>query len=376
MKVQLALVYGGASVEHEVSILTALQCAHYIDREQFDVIFVYYDKHQHFYIGEVLQELAFYQNMDYTQLQEVTFEYKNFMTYLKPKALFRRRKQIDIALPLVHGTSGEDGTLQGLFETMQLPYCQSSLASCAIGMDKDLTKQLLRSHQLPVLEDQIYYRDDVVSNLDLLEACEIPFPWIIKPAHGGSSIGIQCAQVNDNISRKALECFAFDHKVLIEHQLSDFREFNLAILGDRDNQICSQIEEVYKSEDILSYQDKYLNHAAKTTPSARHQIPSDISDELKAQIEELGIQAFLALDCSGMVRVDFLYYKDTLIINEMNLIPGSLSLYLFDTLMNKTEILNTVILLGFKKHRQKMREIRQMESPLLKQKTFNDILKN
>ena len=374
MKYQLALVYGGCSVEHEVSVLTALHIAKYLP-EEFDVILVYYDKHQHFYIGESLSDPAFYQELDYTHLSEVIFEYKNFLTYLKPKALFRKRIQIDIVLPLVHGTSGEDGTLQGLFETMQLPYCQSSLVSCAMGMDKEITKKWLRAHELPTVEERIFYREDVASDIDKLEECDLPFPWILKPAHGGSSIGIQCADADENLIRKALECFAFDQKLLIETKLKDHREFNIAVLGDRDNQIASHIEEVFKSEEILSYQDKYGGSRVKNAPQASAHLPADISIELKEEMTALAIQAFKAFDCSGVVRIDFFLHEGKLYINELNMIPGSLSLYLFEGLIEKKEILSTILLLGFKKYRLKMREIRRIESPLLKQDLSLNMLK-
>lgn len=368
MKYQIALVYGGASVEHEVSILTALYVMKYIDLEQFEVTLVYYDKHQHFYIGEVLSDLSFYSQMDYSKLCEVTFVYKNFLTYLKPKVWLKKAIQIDMALPLVHGHSGEDGTLQGLFETMQLPYGQSSLVSCAMGLDKEMTKKWLQFHQLPVLPSHVFYRDEVVSDSTCLNNCSLPFPWILKPARGGSSIGIQWSEP-DTLLRKTLECFSFDHKLLVETKLSSYKEFNIAVLGDQENQICSQIEEVIKKDEILSYQDKYEQYQHEK--KANHIIPALIDQALEQQIITYATRAFQVFDCSGVVRIDFLYHENQLYINEINMIPGSLALYLFDGI-DKKEVMNTILLLGFKRFRQKMREIHTFDSSLLlKQNNFN-----
>ena len=372
MKLQLGVIFGGQSVEHEVSILSAMQLMKEINKEEVDVIPIYFSKEKRFYIGKDSEQLKIYRDLTNIKhrLNEVNWIKKNQQVCLQSSHLFKKPIPIDLVLPITHGNSGEDGKLQGFLDTLDIPYCEGSVLSCALIQDKDMMRKVLSYHDLKVTNSFTLYKNEFLSDASLLikQSELITGPWILKPAHGGSSIGIVCCDSIEELSQSALTCFSFDHKIVVEHRCTNFREFNLALLGDEDCVTCSLIEEVFKSKEFLSYSDKYGGSYSKGIESTSRQLPAQIDDELRIQIEEMGKAAFMACECNGITRVDFLFDLDdeVLYINEINAIPGSLATYLFKGQLTKTQIITQLIQLAFKKQRVALKEVRTIETTILK----------
>lgn len=374
MKHTLVLLYGGVSVEHEVSILTFLSILPHIDSNNWQVIPIYYAKQHHFYIGDELTDREFYQNLDFSKLHEVTFVRRNHQIYLKDNRWYKKRIPIDGVLPLLHGTSGEDGTIQGLFETLNLPYAQSISTSCVLGQDKEIMRQLFAYHNIDQVEWTSVEREAVLNDLTSIDQIPIELPWIIKPAYGGSSIGITLAETQEDKKNKVLESLSFDRKVIIEKKLTDFHEYNLAVIQCDQQLVFSHVEEVIKSEKILSYHDKYGGSVAKNPPASKI-FPAECSNELIKKMQDIIKCIYTSFHLSGIVRFDFLVQDEKLYLNELNLIPGSLALYLFDGIMTKGELLEWILSGMWKNHKTKMKEIRTIESSLLKGNLSQNILK-
>lgn len=363
----IALFYGGCSLEHEISILSTLQFVKYFEKDE--VILVYVSKENKFYIGECLYDFDFYSKMKLSQCKEVILEKKETNVYLKTKELFPRKIMIDCVFPLMHGLSGEDGSIQGVFELLDIPYAESKLSTCAIFMDKDLTRKMFQVHQIPYADGITLYKQDVLKNLDSLNQIKIEKPWILKPARGGSSIGINCVYEDDEMNQKVLETFSFDSKIVLERKYEKIREFNVAVLGNTYEQKVSHIEEIHVSDDYYSYSDKYGGSVVKQKPASRT-CPADIYEDLEKEIKELARKAFIQFECSGVVRFDFLY-SDHLMMNEVNIIPGSYSMYLFKGIRTPKEMIEILKNCAIENYMEKAKEIRNLDSFIFK-KNWND----
>ncbi len=331
MKIQVGVIFGGKSVEHEVSIISALQAMKAFDRDKYEVIPIYYGKDQQFYTGRKAFEVSTYQSMgDVNKLLEVVdWVHEGQEVYLKYRRLFRVKQRIDVVFPILHGASGEDGRLQGFLETLGVPYCEGGVLSCAIAADKAMMRRVLSSAGVPLVKGfEITRSECILHPKTLIEQAEaIGGPWILKPVSGGSSIGILCCDDKEKLVETALECFAFDRKLVVEHRFTDFREFNIGMLGESDDVRLSLIEEVFKSDTILSYVDKYGGSSSKGMESVSRALPAGIEAEIAEQIREWALIAFKVLECSGVVRIDFIYDNESsqLYLNEVNVIPGSLA---------------------------------------------------
>ena len=368
---KIALIYGGSSTEHEISILSALQMIKYFKEDE--VILVYTSKENRFYIGECLRDFDFYANVNLRLCKEVTFEKKNQDVYLKVKRAWNQKIMIDMAFPLMHGVSGEDGSIQGLLELLDLPYAQSSLATCAIFMDKDLMRRMFQVFQVPHNEGVVIHKDMILNNLSLLKEVPIDKPWIVKPAKGGSSIGINCVYDDERMDRLICESFAFDNKLIVEKKLENVREFNIAVIGNEHEQILSHIEEIHIDHDYYSYSDKYGGSLVKQKPATRT-CPADLDETLIQEIKELAKKSFIDFECSGVVRFDFLY-SDHLMMNEINIIPGSYSVYLFKGITTPHEMIEIMKRCAKEKYLKKMKEIREIDSFIFKRKWDVNLLK-
>lgn len=358
----IALFYGGCSLEHEISILSTLQFVKYFDQE--DVILVYVSKENKYYIGECLYDFDFYSKIKLSQCKEVILEKKELDVYLKTKAIFSKKIKIDCIFPLMHGASGEDGSIQGVFELLDIPYTQSKLSTCAIFMDKDLTRKMFELYQIPHAQGITLYKQDVLKDLDSLNQINIEKPWILKPARGGSSIGINCVYEQDEINQKVLETFSFDSKIILERKYENIREFNVAVLGNAYEQTISNIEEIHINEGYYSYSDKYGGSVVKQKPATRT-CPALIDEKLETEIKELARKAFIQFDCNGVVRFDFLY-GDYLMMNEVNIIPGSYSMYLFKGICTPKEMIEIMKNCAIERYMEKAKEIRNLDSFIFK----------
>ena len=364
----IGIFFGSNSCEHEISILSTLQLIKYFKDE---ITLIYISKDHKLYIGDCLKEYDFYSNINLKKCKEITLFKKNQELYINPKDIFSKPILIDMVFPILHGASGEDGCIQGLFELLDIPYAQSKLSTCVLGIDKDLMKKYFQIYNLPYLKSITLTKQQVLSNIEILNDIEIELPWIIKPVCGGSSIGINCIKNKEEMAKKIIETFAFDNKILIEPKLENIKEYNIAILGDENEQIFSNIEEVYVQEDIYSYTDKYGGSTIKQKPATRSLNPI-IDEVLEKQIKEISRKAFLCFECSGVVRFDFIY-SDYLILNEINIIPGSYSIYLFKNIMEPVLIIETIKNIALRQYKVKKQTIHNLDSFIFK-KNWNQYL--
>ncbi len=348
MKIQLMVIFGGKSVEHEISIISAIQAINHMDTEKYNIVPVYITKEQEFYTGEKISSIEAYRDIPklLKESSKVTFSREGEKTFLikhSPKKRNVESKiQIDVAFPIVHGYNVEDGTLQGFLKTLGLPFVGCDVISSAVGMDKHVMKTVLRDFSIPVLDCLVYNKFEYEENSEniLLDISKkLSYPVIVKPATLGSSIGISKAN-NEYELRNALDsAFSFSQKVLVELAITSLREINCSVIGDIEDADASECEEPLNATDILSFEDKYMSNSSKNTnaqgmASLSRQIPANLTREMRNEIRELSIKTFKVLGCNGVVRIDYLIDTNTnkIYVNEINTIPGSLSYYLWEPL--------------------------------------------
>ncbi|MDR2174801.1 MAG: D-alanine--D-alanine ligase [Synergistaceae bacterium] len=367
MAIGVGVFFGGRSVEHEVSVISALQALHGFDKEKYDAFPVYVSKEGLMYVGDALGEIGEYRDIpallkksrrvigvqEDGRLLLVRYPMKRFGCSVCRAA--------DVAFPVGHGTNMEDGALQGYFRTLSVPFAGSGVAASAVGMDKHMTKAVLRDAGIPVLDcervDVKTFFRDTESVLRHLEE-SVSFPMVVKPLNLGSSIGIAKVSKAEEL-REALETvFHYANAALAERAVPCLRELNCAVLGDPDSAAASECEEPLGAHLILDYSDKYLSGGktgAKGMSAARRKFPADISPELREEVRSLALRAFHALGCRGVARVDFLMDGESgrLWVNEVNTIPGSLSFYLWEpTGLSFGELLGRLVDLALKRERE------------------------
>ena len=364
MKIRVGIFFGGKSVEHEVSVISAIQAASALDPVKYESIPVYITKDNELYTGPDLLIPASYRDLPGLLMRSrraVLVRDKGKVYLMEyPKKLFRGQTiaQIDVAFPVVHGTNVEDGSLQGFLQLHGLPYVGSDVGASAGGMDKWTSKCLMQNAGIPVLPGYCFRSTAYDVNRSIvLEEIEKRFiyPMIVKPVNLGSSVGIGAAHDREELEDSIELAASFAERILIEPMLTHMREINCAVLGDSDSTEVSVCEEPLSTGEILSYRDKYLGTAgaagqsqkeapagtiatggvkggAKGMESALRKMPADLEADKEEEIKALAQAAFSALNCSGAVRVDFLYDQrdGKVYVNELNTIPGSLSFYLWE----------------------------------------------
>ena len=366
MKTRVAMMFGGKSVEHEVSVITGIQALLSMDTEQYDAIPVYLTKKNEMYVGEDIGKIECYKDipslLKRSQRVILVNEGGRFLLQPFPQKLFGSKKaiEIDVAFPAVHGTNVEDGTLQGYLKTVGIPFVGCDVTASAVGMEKFVQKAVLKEYDIPLLPAKIYKLSDYAKLDTLLDSVEMTFgyPVIVKPVNLGSSVGISVAKDREALTQAMDDGFRYSTKVIVEHAISKLREINCAVLGDENDAEASEIEEPMHSEEILSYEDKYVSNAKgsgrKGMASVARKIPAEVPKEMREEIRSLAVKAFQALGCNGVARIDFMIDEETgrLYFNEINTIPGSLAFYLWEPLgVPYRELLNRMIKLALKRVR-------------------------
>jgi len=267
MKIKLGVFFGGESVEHEVSIISAIQAINNMDTVKYDIIPVYITKESTMYVGEKIGNIESYKDIPKLlseSQQVILIREDNKVKLIKyPMKKFGKNEYdyIDVAFPIVHGTNVEDGALQGYFKTLKIPFVGCDVTSSAVGMDKYIMKTVLKYNDIPVLDGQIYgyheYEEDAEELMARIEK-EIAFPLIVKPVNLGSSVGIKIARDKKELAEALEYAFTFAKKILIERAVMNLREINCSVLGDFENAIASECEEPIGTDEILSYEDKYI----------------------------------------------------------------------------------------------------------------------
>lgn len=370
MKNTVAFIFGCRSVEHEVSIISAVQAMRSADREKFDIVPIYVTKSGEMYTSDKMFEIESFRDIKslLSDASPVTLIKKGqdvVLHFLDSKFLSKKKDiVINVAFPVVHGTNCEDGTLQGYLEFLGLPYVGCDVLSSAVGMDKSFFKYVMKSNGIPVLDCICFtareYAEDRSAILQKAED-EIGYPMIIKPVNLGSSVGISKANDQESLITSIDLAVSFADTILIERAVTAIREINCSVVGDREYCEASVCEEPFMNDEILSYEDKYLggsksSGASKGMASLGRKLPADISNEKSEEIKSLARNVFKALGASGVVRIDFIIDCDTdkVYVNEINTIPGSLSFYLWqESGLSYKELLNRLISLAFKRHRDR-----------------------
>lgn len=347
-KIQLGLIFGSRTCEHEVSVISALQLSQFVDRAKYDLYPIYINKNGEWFSGPGLLDLKnyrepiLYAKKGYWErvTLDITAHSHALLTVRNGKYLFSKPKThiltyLDCVIPVMHGLHGEDGTLQGLLELADIPYTSTGVAGSSCGMDKIMMKHIFRGGGIPVLPDFTVLRSQVMKNCTaVIRSVEalLPYPVFVKPANLGSSIGVKRA---DNASelREALELgMQYDRRLLVEQGLDKPMEINCSCLGFDDEVTASVIEMPVSGGEMLTFYEKYLkNTEEKGMASLSRIIPAPIDETMRNKVQDLSKQVFRLLDCKGVVRIDWMIDRATgaLFVTEINTIPGSLSFYLW-----------------------------------------------
>ncbi len=348
MKIRVGVFFGGKSVEHEVSVISGLQAYNSFNRDKYEPIPIYITKDNELYTGEAIADIANYRNIpallqksirifmmcEQGQVQLIRYPVKKMGNSVVG--------QIDVAFPVVHGANVEDGSLQGFLRHYNIPFVGCDVAASAVTMDKYVMKTVLKDNDVPVL-------DCVTLNVKEYERGEeaswhraeerIGYPVIVKPVNLGSSVGIKVARNREELQDALEYAFTFGPRVLIERAIMNLREINCAVLGDYEEAWASECEEPISSDEILSYEDKYV-----------------------------AVKTFQVLNCNGVSRIDFMIDRDTdqVYVNEINPIPGSLAFYLWEALDKPyAELLDDMVGLALKREREEKNMLTSFDSNIL-----------
>lgn len=366
MRTNVAVFFGGRSVEHEISVISASQAMHAINREKYNVIPVYISKQGKWYTGEKLFDIANYRDMNtlVKNCEEVFMrpEFGDYNLYRAKTKLFGSNiyAAIDVVIPALHGTNGEDGIFEGVLETIGIPYAGCNTVSSANGMDKITMKMILKECGIPVV-DYVWFTDKqwYKQKDALIEKIEnqIGYPVIVKPANLGSSVGISRATNRESLIESIETAEKYSARIIVEDMVENLKEINCSVLGDCDDYQTSTLEEPIKTGEFLSYEDKYMGgtKSAKGMQASQKRIPADLSKELTERIQFLAGETFRVLSCHGVSRVDFMVDDDTqnVYVNEINTIPGSLSFYLWEaTDIPFDRLMDNLIQLALKRKRE------------------------
>ena len=276
---------------------------------------------------------------------------------------------IDIFFPIVHGYNTEDGSIAGFLETIGAPYAESDLYASLIGQDKVIQKMVFKENGINIAPYTYFYENEYLDNENeiISKINKLSYPVIVKPARLGSSVGINIALDESSLNEAINEALKYDEKIIVEKVIENLKELNCSVLGDKDLYKPSLIEEVSGKDNILSYEDKYISGGkSKGMASASRKVPADIPKKLTKEIENISVKACKALNTNGIVRIDYLYdtKNDKVYLNEINIIPGSLSFYLWKDMKYK-DLLENIIELGIKNYKNKSRKQTSFETNVL-----------
>ena len=378
MKIKVGVLFGGATVEHEVSIISAVQAMGQINQEKYEIIPIYIGKDRIWYTGKMLMDIDVYRDLDMIKryAKQVVLCKKDSAYILQStKGTFRKTvAELDIAFPIVHGNNVEDGTIQGLLDSIGIPYVGSRVLGSALGQDKVIMKQIMKSEGLPIVDYTWFYDNEYLEDTDavLEKIKKIGYPVMVKPATLGSSVGITFVKDHDHIIDAINEATRYDSKVVVEKAVMNVMEVNCSVLGNYEYKETSVLEEVMGTEEFLTYQDKYLGTAkggkSKGMASTNRIVPARLNEEMTEKVKHLAKETCRVLNLSGVVRVDFLVDKKSneIFINEPNTIPGSLSFYLWESSGKKYEtLLDDLITLGIKEFKNRNKKISSFETNIL-----------
>ena len=366
MKINVGVIFGGRSVENEISVITAAQTMAAMSTERYNIVPIYISKEGRWYTGDKLRITDNYRDMKalLESVEEVYFRpiYGDQRLYRVKRPMFGSDvvTTIDVILPCLHGTSGEDGSFQGMIEMTGIPYaCPNPLAS-ANGMDKITMKMILQQSGIPVVEYAWFSDKEWLTEREAcIERAEaLSYPLIVKPANLGSSVGIKAVHNREELVEATDNAIKYSKRIIVERLIERLKEINCSVLGDYYDCEASVCEAPVRSGEILSYEDKYLgggkNKPSEGMHSTVREIPARLPEYVTAFIRKTACQTFRVLACDGVSRIDFMIDEATrnVYVNEINTIPGSLSFYLWEaTGVKFDELVDRLIAVAFKRKR-------------------------
>ena len=367
MKTKVGVFFGGRSVEHEISVISALQAINAFDTNKYEVIPIYISKQGKWFTGEALLDIKNYKDLKSLEekaeeiyMKPVYGDYNIYRVNLKG-GIFSKKdpvfSEIHIAFPVLHGSHGEDGMFQGVLETIGIPFVGCDTLSSANGMDKITMKMILRESGIPVV-DYVWFTDrEWLASREIVDKKieeELGYPVIVKPANLGSSVGISKASDRKSLDIAIENAIRFSSRIIVEHMVQDMMEINCSVLGDADHRECSVCEEPIKHKDFLTYDEKYGGGGKAGMQASQKKIPADLPVKTSDEIKKIASETFRVLACNGVSRIDFMIDKENgeIYVNEINTIPGSLSFYLWEeTGISFKELIDKLIALALKRKR-------------------------
>ena len=377
MKLKIGVIFGGKSLEHEMSIITALQAMDNIDTEKYDIVPIYITKDLVWYSSGCLRYIDSFNNFNLIEkyAKKVNLINKNGKFILQTTGLIKREyTELHLVLPMVHGAGMEDGIVQGYLQLVGIPYVSNNVYSSVVCQDKVFFKELLEYHHIPTVKYVWFYDNEYYNDKEELfkKISKLNYPLIIKPATLGSSIGIRTLKRKEELATTIEEVLKYDRKVIVEEQVENVLEYNIAVLKTNDKLYLSAIEEIETNLDFRKYNDKcsldnYINGNIVRT------VPAKISEKLNEEIISQTKKVTNFLNNTGLSRIDFLYDKSkkTLYIDEINSIPSGLSHHLWEEAnISYKELLNIMIEDTIKNFNKENDKITDMDMDVLKK--FNN----
>ncbi len=384
--IKVGVIFGGETVEHEVSIITAVQAMSFMDEKKYEVVPIYISKDRNWYYGNALKEMSSYKDLNEIPniANEVTLTKKGDKFILQKKnGLFNRTLiNIDIAFPIVHGKGVEDGSLSGYLETIGIPYVGPSMLGASVGQDKVVQKQIMSASGVPVVDYTWFYDHEYQADEEsiLKEIKKLGYPVIVKPARLGSSVGITVAHNESEVVESIEEAIKYDEKIVVEAMVKNLKEVDCAVVGNSDNMECSLIGEMLTNNDFLTFEDKYIGNGnggkkggakggngGKVVTSG-FKIPADLDKQVESDIYKYSKEAFRCLNLSGVTRFDFLVDEKAkkVYVNEPNTIPGCLAFFFFTPKGKKyTKLLDELITTSIKAYKDSKKKVTSFESNVL-----------
>ncbi|QRG86227.1 D-alanine--D-alanine ligase family protein [Bulleidia sp. zg-1006] len=369
MKLRVGVFFGGESVEHEVSIISAQQAIHALDKNKYEVIPLYIAKDRKIYYNlEKFFAVESFTNLPalLKESTQVTLVNLGNECVIRPihTGFFQKKDlgNIDLAIPVIHGTTGEDGIIQGLFEMLKIPFAGCDIYGSVVGQDKVFQKHILHDNHLPITPWFWVYGQDIENyQTQILEKVNtLGYPVILKPARTGSSIGISVAHNHEDFLESFKDARRYDEKVIIEKVIKPMREINCSVIGDYTGSKASVLEEVTQQEkELLDFDKKYGAGGSKGDSgmaATSRMVPAPLSNEETKYIQQLAKDTFRVLDSAGVCRIDFIMDAETkkIYVNEINTIPGSLAFYLWqEEDVDFTKLMNQLITLALDRERRR-----------------------
>ncbi|HSH02120.1 MAG TPA: D-alanine--D-alanine ligase family protein [Anaerolineae bacterium] len=357
-KKRVGIIFGGRSGEHAVSLMSAQSVIDALDRAKYEIIPIGITPDGRWLTGDAMHALTSGQT-DTAQPATLLPDPQTTGLLALPspdQAALAPISELDVVFPVMHGTYGEDGTIQGLLELANIPYVGAGVVGSAVGMDKAIFKGIMHAHNLPILPWRLVtkrqWHTDPSAVITALEA-SLPYPLFTKPANLGSSVGVSKATNQAQLKAGLDEAFHFDRRVVVEQGINNPRELEVAVLGNEDPQ-ASIVGEIRPKRDFYDYVAKYVSDDSDLL------IPAPITDEMSATIRQMAIDAYLAIDCAGLGRADMLLDPESgkLYVNEINTIPGFTRISMYPKLWDAsglpyTQLLDRLLTLAIERHQTK-----------------------